>query len=297
MFVIYGAYVLVGVATFVVARMLLQEQETRAAQEAIDDVPNRKASNFLVRMTRPFFTQYMVPVVRGKPFWDSKRKDYRRKLISSGLREELSPDEMIGFKLMLILFFPIAIGMLKAGGLIDVGLMVALVSAPLGWFYPDFWIKGRIKARHKQIRKSLPFVVDLLALSTEAGMDFVGAIGKVVEKSAPSPIVDELGQALREIKVGSSRSDALRELAARVDMTEVNSFIAVLISADQMGASIGKVLRQQSEQVRNARFLMAEKAGAIAAQKLILPTVLIVLPAIMLMIFGPVILGMISPGN
>ena len=82
-------------------------------------------------------------------------------------------------------------------------------------------------------------------------------------------------------------------MAARIGMPQVNSFVAILISADQMGASIGKILRQQSDQIRTERMLRAEKAGAAAAQAVILPLVLFILPAVMLMIFGPFALGMI----
>ena len=143
----------------------------------------------------------------------------------------------------------------------------------------------------------MPFVVDLLALSTEAGLDFIGAIQKVVEKAVPSPLIDELEQALKEIKVGSSRAEALRELASRINMQEVNSFIAVLVSADQMGASIGKVLRQQSDQIRTLRFVRAEKAGAVSAQKLMLPTFGLILPAILLIMLGPFLLQSMAGGG
>jgi tight adherence protein C len=139
--------------------------------------------------------------------------------------------------------------------------------------------------------------VDLLALSTEAGLDFVGAIGKVVEKARPSPLVEELEQVLKEIKIGSSRAEALREMASRLDMQEVNSFVAILISADQMGAPIGRTLRQQSDQIRTQRFSAAEKAGAAAAQKLLIPTVLFILPAVMLMIVGPILVQYIQGGG
>jgi tight adherence protein C len=135
----------------------------------------------------------------------------------------------------------------------------------------------------------MPFIVDLLALSTEAGLDFGAAIGKVVEKARPSPLIEELSQVLKEIAVGSSRSEALREMSVRVNLTEVNSFIAILISADSMGASIGKILRQQSEQIRINRLVRAEKAGAKAATAVIMPMVVTVLPAVALLALGPYI--------
>jgi tight adherence protein C len=293
-FVLYAAYGLIGLGTFVLARMLLQEQESRAAAENLQE--NRgQAAGALVRITRPFFTQYVVPIIRGKKFWDDRRVIFRRKLVASGLKDELTPDEFISFKLFLILFFPLVGGILKAGDFIEAPLWVVLGTGAIGWFYPDFWINGKIKARQKQILRALPFIVDLLTLSTEAGLDFIGAIGKVVEKAVPSPLIEELGQLLKEIKVGSSRQEALREMALRIDMTEINSFVAILISADQMGASIGKILRQQSEQIRSQRMLRAEKAGAAASQKIMIPVVLIIFPALILMIFGPFILSLIYP--
>ncbi|MGK5086272.1 type II secretion system F family protein [Bdellovibrionota bacterium FG-2] len=295
--VVYVAYALIGWGVFLLARMLLQEEQSRAAQDNLADAGSRKASNPLVKMTRPFFTQYVAPMIRGKSFWDNQRKKYKRKIIAAGLKDELTPDEFISFKLVLIIFFPIIGGILKAGDFIDVSRMLILGSGIAGWFYPDMWVNGRMKARQKQILKAMPFIVDLLALSTEAGLDFIGAIGKVVEKANPSPLVEEFGQLLKEIRVGASRQDALRELALRINMTEINSFIAILISADQMGASIGKILRQQSETIRSERMVRAEKAGAMAAQQILLPLVIFILPAVMLMIFGPFILSYVNGGG
>ena len=294
--VIYAGYLLVGLATFLVARMLFQEEENRAAAENLSDLKDRKATNALVKFTRPFFTQYVVPSIRGKAVWDNQRKHYRRKIISAGLKDELTPDEFIAFKFFLILFFPLVGGFLRAGDFLDLSGAAIAASAIAGWFYPDFWVNSRIKTRQAQVLKSMPFIVDLLALSTEAGLDFLGAVGKVVEKAKSSPLVDELSQVLKEIKVGSSRGEALREMAARINMIEINSFIAILISADQMGASIGKILRQQSEQIRVERMLRAEKAGAAAGQKLMIPIIFLILPAVLIMIGAPFILGMVNGG-
>jgi len=296
-FVINAAYVLIGVAAYILARMLVQEQETRAAQENLADARDRKSSNALVKILRPFFTQYVVPMIRGKPFWDNKRKIFKRKIIAGGLKDELTPDEFISFKVLNIVVFPLIGGLLKAGEFIDLAWYYILGTGLIGWFYPNIWVNGRVAQRQKLIIRAMPFIVDLLALSTEAGLDFVGAIGKVVEKANSSPLVDEFSQLLKEIKVGASRQEALREMGARIAMTEFNSFIAILISADQMGASIGKILRQQSEGIRSERMLRAEKAGAAAAQKVILPLVLFIMPAVFVMIFGPFFLDTMKNGS
>ena len=296
-FVINTAYVLVGLGAFILARMLLQEQETRAAQENLAELRDRQASSKLVKLTRPFFTQYVVPMLRGKPFWDDRRLIYKRKVISAGLKDELTADEFIAFKLFLILFFPVVGGLLKAFDFLDIPWYYIVGTGIAGWFYPDIWVGGLIKERQKKILRAMPFIVDLLALSTEAGLDFIGAIGKVVEKAKPSPLVEEFGQLLKEIRVGASRSEALREMAVRIGMSEINSFVAILISSDQMGASIGKILRQQSEQIRVERMMRAEKAGAAAASQIIFPVVLFIIPAVFLMIAGPFIIAAIYPGG
>lgn len=295
--VLYTGLVSVFAAVYLVARLLLSEEERSAAQENLADLRNRKASSPLVKYTRPFFTQYVVPIVRGKAFWNNRRLVYRRKLVTAGLREQLTPDELIAYKFFLILFFPMIALVLNALGIADFAWYTVIGSGVAGFFYPDFWMGQLIRARQTQILRSMPFIVDLLALSTEAGLDFIGAIQRVVEKASPSPLVDEFGQMLKEIKVGSSRADAMREMSVRIGMTEVNSFVAILISADQMGASIGKILKQQADQIRTERLLRAEKAGAAAASKVILPSVLFLLPAIMLLIFGPYAASMFSGGG
>ncbi len=292
--VIYSAYILLGLSVFLLVRMLMTEQESRAAQENLEDLGGKKSSFPFAALLRPFYSQYLVPVVRGRPYWEKSRRHWRRQLIAGGVKDEFSPDEFIAFKLIFIIFVPLILGLLRAAELIDISMYMILGSGVVGWFLPGELLKRKVKDRQKKIRRAMPFIVDLLALSTEAGLDFVGAMSKVVEKAKPSPMVEEFGQLLKEIKVGSSRQDALREMAARINMTEINSFVAILISADQMGASIGKILKQQSDQIRNARMLAAEKAGAAAAAQVIVPVVLFIFPAVLILIIGPFALGMMN---
>jgi tight adherence protein C len=295
--VLNSAYILIGLAIFITFHMLMAEQESRAAQENLAELRDRKASSRLVKLLRPYFTQYIVPKIRGKKFWENRRKVIKRKLIAAGLKDELTPDEFISYKLLLIIFFPVLGVLLNMGGFLDLAWYYIITASFVGWFYPDFWVSQNIKLRQRKVLLAMPFIVDLLALSTEAGLDFVGAIGKVVEKAKPSPLIEEFAQLLKEIKVGSSRQEGLREMAFRISMSEISSFVAILISADQMGASIGKILRQQSEQIRNERMIRAEKAGARAGQMVLLPTAMFLLPAVVLMILGPFILSFIYPNG
>jgi len=291
-----AGYVLMGAAVFLIVRMLVQEQESRAAQENIDR-RDRKSAAGLLGFLRMLASQYIVPFVRGRPFWDKQRTEWRRRLISAGLREEFTPDEFIALRLLNIAVFPLATWVLNVFGLLDVSAWITLALGGVGYMFPAFWVDSKRKARQKEILKSMPFVIDLLALATEAGADFMGAIGKVVDKAKPSPLVQELEQMLRENRLGASQRDSIREMAARIDLTEFSSFAAILISSQEMGASIGRILRQQSEQIRIDRIMRAEKAGAAASQMVLVPVVLFVLPAVVLMMGGPFVLGFIEGGG
>ena len=270
-------------------KTVFSDEEKRTASNVL--VENRAqlshVGNPLLRFSRPFFARYIVPIVQDMKI-DNRRKVFKRKIASSGLTDVLTPDELFSFKLFLIIGFPILLTFIKIAWAVNVPLWLFPTSMLIGYVYPDMiWLPGVIKNRQEEIFRSMPFVVDLLALSTEAGLDFMGAIGKVVEKSKPSPLISEMETILKEIKIGSSRREALRNMAWRINMTEINSFIAVLISADEMGASIGKILRQQSDQIRHERFVRAEKMGSNAARKILFPMVIFIIPAIFIMIFAP----------
>jgi tight adherence protein C len=279
------------------ARTFFHQEEARSAKQLLgEEEKNRKASNVIIKYSRPFFSRYVVPTVSTLKI-DDYRKTLKRKLIAAGMQEEFTPDELFAFKLFLIIGAPVFLSTLNYFFELDLSWFYYPAMAVLGFFYPDLMLSSATKKRQADVKRAMPFIVDLLALSTEAGLDFMGAMGKVVEKARHSPLVEEFEQVLKEIKVGASRADALREMAVRLNMQEISSFVAILVSADQMGASIGKVLRQQSDQIRTQRFLAGEKEGAKASQKIMVPMLLFILPAIMMTIMGPFVLQMMQGGG
>jgi tight adherence protein C len=208
------------------------------------------------------------------------------------MTDELTPDEFFAWKLVLCIFFPIFVGQML-GSIFSIHWYWYVIIFVAGLFYPDLWLRGQVQARQKKILRAMPYVMDLLTLSVEAGLDFVSGIAKVVEKAKPGPLTEELSFYLHEIQVGTTRSQALRNLAYRINMPETSSFAALLIQADQLGASIGPVLRAQSDLLRTQRFQRAEKAGAAATQKLLFPLVLCIMPAVFIVIFGPIFLNFV----
>ena len=173
-------------------------------------------------------------------------------------------------------------------GLISGEEFVAL-KLMLLWVVPDLWLYGAKKRRHLSIQKSLPFVLDLLTLSVEAGMDFISALQRNCKSRRLDPLNEELLRMTKEIQVGSSRKDALRNMALRVAQPDLKSVAFALIQADELGVSIGAILRIQSEQLRAKRFDRAEKLAAEAPVKMLGPLILCIFPAVFIILLGPVL--------
>ena len=125
----------------------------------------------------------------------------------------------------------------------------------------------------------------------------VSSIQRIVDKAETSVLAEELGVVLKDIKLGASRADSLKAMAMRLDISEITSFVAVLVDADSTGASIAQVLKDQSNQIRLERFVRAEKAGAKASQTILIPLMIFILPAVFIVVFGPVIMQFFYGGK
>ena len=216
------------------------------------------------------------------------REKYKRKIANAGLTNDLTPDHFFAFKVFLILGFPVMYLVLKYfGEFHDWPLKITPAMAVVGFYYPDNWISGRIALRQRQLIQGMPFVVDMLALSVEAGLDFVAAISKVIDKAPPSAITEEFEILMKEIRIGSSRAEALRMMAWRTAIIEMSSFCATLIAADSVGASIGPILKSLSQDIRQKRSALIEKEGAKAATKILFPMMAFIVPAVFLVIITP----------
>lgn len=283
-----------GAAIFGVARTLMpRDLSVEGAAGSLPGGVESAKEAVLVHALRPLyaiFVPFTLPLGL-KPY----RLRIERQFVAAGMVGVMSADEFFAYKITMALFFEFSFGVVLAYVIMGINLAFPLhfLLLALGSFFPDFWISGVVSGRQLQIRKSLPYVMDLLTLSVEAGLDFIAGVGKVCEKAKHGPLIDELSFTLREIQVGATRQTALRNLAWRLDMQEIRSFTALLIQADILGASIGPVLRAQSDLLRTQRFQAAERAGAYAATKLLFPLILFIMPAVFIVIFGPIALNFI----
>ncbi len=158
--------------------------------------------------------------------------------------------------------------------------------------WPGSWLRAKVKARKAAIVKALPFALDLLTLSVEAGLDFMSALGRCAERAGDDPLSEEILRAVRETQLGATRRDALRAMADRAAVPDLRTAVSALVQADELGASLGHVLRVQSEQVRARRFERAEKLANEAPVKLLAPLALFIFPSVFLVLLGPVLLQM-----
>ena len=254
---------------------------------------------FLMRILLPL-TPFMKPVFR-KPQFKRMQVNIFKKLAASGFDDVISPGEFLALRVLMPLVIGPFLIMLFIGlfalsqkpiETTSTSRLFLLTCAILIWlsFYPGLWLKRVIGLRHKLIIKALPFVIDLLTLSVEAGLDFMAAVKNIVDRRKPDPLGEELSRVLVEIQLGATRHDALKQMAERVIQPDINSLVTALVQADEMGVSIGAILRIQSEQIRTKRFHRAEKLANEAPVKMLFPLVACIFPAVFLILLGPIVL-------
>ena len=250
----------------------------------------------LMRLLLPFVPN-LAHFVGGKAF-EKQRREADWMLVASGMEGLLSSTEFVALKILM----PIVCGVAWTLFVVLLGALVpdsffsenVLVLSLLGvsWFYiyPLVWLRGALKRRHLEIMRSLPFVLDLLTLSVEAGMDFMSALQRNCERRMLDALNEELIRMTKEIQVGTPRRVALRNMADRCRQPDLKSVAHALIQADELGVSIGSILRIQSEQLRGRRFDRAEKLANEAPVKMLGPLMLCIFPAVFVILLGPILM-------
>ena len=249
-----------------------------------------------LEMEEPFTRRVLVPVLErmgefSTGFTPQKvLQDTTRKLEIAGNPGRLDAATFLASRFLVAVLF--------GGILLMVGLfapqrwalgqtfLVVTVFTLIGFFFPQLWLQSRINARQKDIRKALPDALDLLTICVEAGLGFEAAMSKVSEKWE-TQLSMALLRAIREIQLGKARRDALRDMADRIDIPEMSSFVAAIIQSEVLGVSLSKVLRIQSDQMRVRRRQRAEEQAHQAPVKMILPLAFLIFPSIFIILLTP----------
>lgn len=291
LFLLVGGLVLFGFAVYVFVYSIIHVDDTNILSlgaEAKETKSDSPLFNWLRPLVRNLTLQYAVRIKNER-----YRKNVEKKILTAGVSHEMTVDEFIGLQVLCGIFFPVTFAIINFGLQMGYPYEFSAFIVVFGFMYPNLYCNQKKEKRYTEIIKELPFVTEVLALSTEAGLDFIGSIQRITEKNK-STLCKELENVLRDIKLGSSREKALRRLSSSLDIPEVTSFCSVIIDADQTGASIATVLKEQSEQMRVERFVRAEKAGAKASQMILLPMMIFILPAVFLIIFAPIIVQFVG---
>jgi tight adherence protein C len=216
------------------------------------------------------------------------------KLLAAGLAGKISPTAFLAAKGAAALgcgFLGLVVG--AAAGNPAASPLFAMVFGALGFIAPGFVVSVKGRKRREELKAQLPDALDLLAVSVEAGLGFDGAVDKLTEHMT-GPLADEFALTLGEMRIGESRQDALKKMAERTATPEVASFTRAIIQADQLGISLGRLLRVQAADSREKRQAAAEEKAMKSPIKMLFPTVLFIFPAMFIVILGPAFLNLME---
>ena len=295
-FIVLGVLCLAGAAYLVGEAVTLPARERRSSVNRAATYGKFRAA--LGPKQQPFSQRVLAPFGDRLAGWTLKLhpkttvEGVSARLLAAGLGRKISPTTFLAFKSALALG-GLVTGALFGGAAAGPGgvLFAAIALGGIGFIAPDFVVSGKARSRKDRIRAELPDALDLMAVSVEAGMGFDGAISKLTEHMH-GPLADEFALTLGEIRIGESRQDALKKMADRTNTPELSSFVRSIIQADQLGISLGRILRVQATDSRLKRQAAAEEKAMKAPIKMLFPTVLFIFPAMFLVILGPAFLNL-----
>jgi tight adherence protein C len=248
----------------------------------------------------------VTPFFRTQRF-DKMREDINRRIVMAGYEGLITAEEFLALRVLL----PLVVGVVLS---VSLGFAIAHMPAniqyklaarqvlfyimffALGFIWPGMWLGKSIRQRHRQIERALPFVLDLLTLSVEAGMDFMSAIKRIIERRSIDALSEELIRAFREVQLGRTRREALKLMAERTGQADVNSVVSALVQADELGVSIGNMLRIQADLMRTRRFQRAEKLANEAPVKMLFPLLAFIFPSVFIVLLGPILVQWLKSG-
>lgn len=292
--------VLVVVGAVIIAALVyigMKEDSGRdPLQERLAQFEDREIPQSLseIEMSMPFRDRVIVPLTKSaarlvtKMTPQKQLEEARRKLDLAGLNMDpasffaMRVGATVGLGLLAFwVFFVLSPSLSRT-----TALLYTLGGVGLGFILPQMWLSSKIKRRQENIIKALPDALDLLVICVEAGLGFDMAMGKVYEKWE-NDLAIAFGRVLREIQLGKLRREALRDMSERMDVPDVTAFVAAIIQADQLGVSMSRILRVQSDQMRVKRRQRAQEKAHQAPVKMMIPMVFLIFPSIWLVLLGP----------
>ena len=308
-------YIVLGALVLLIVIAVVAVSLRRDAQGEEDDPLQARLAEFIERgnvtsleeieLSQPFSERVLVPIIRrigdiSARFTPQKAiQDTARKLEMAGNPWPIDAATFLAIRFILAVVlggFLLAVVLLSPPANPNDAFMYVGGATFGGFYLPHLMLTSRITRRQTEIRKAMPDALDLLTICVEAGLGFDAAMSKVSEKWE-NELSLAFSRAIREIQLGKVRRDALKNMSDRLGIAEMTSFVAAIIQSEQLGVSMAKVLRIQSDQMRMKRRQRAEEEAHKAPIKMIIPMALLIFPTIMIIILTPAALQiMVSLG-
>jgi tight adherence protein C len=302
-----GTFIIILVAIIIVGALILVVIGMRDTdrgdllQKRLEEFASRGETASLeeIELSQPITERVVLPLARqfgelAQRFTpQSALQQTARKIELAGNPRGLDPSLFWASRFLLalvmggVLIFLFSIG-LKDWSWVRKFIIIAIFVV-IGFYVPELMLTSRIQRRQKEIRKAMPDALDLLTICVEAGLGFDGAMSRVSEKWQ-NELSLSFGRALREMQLGKLRREALRDMADRIGISEMSSFVAAVIQSEQLGVSMSKVLRIQSDQMRVRRRQLAEEEAHKAPIKMLIPMALLIFPSICIVLMTPAFL-------
>jgi tight adherence protein C len=292
-----GAVMILGIFF----KMALPKRNAVSIESRLSSFAERPRTLEELELEEPFYERVVKPVIAGVTRFLGKltpsqgMEKVRQQIVLAGNPYNMGTSEFMGARIMaLVILGGVTFVLTIVFGAAPLQMLFySMVVGLIGYLLPVFWLRQRVKKRQKIILKTLPDAIDLMTISVEAGLAFDGAMQRVADKW-DNDLSHEFQRAISEMRVGKAKRDALHELVQRTGVPDLSTFVASIIQADQLGVSIAKVLRIQSEQMRIRRRQRAEEQAHKAPILMMIPMVFLIFPATYIVILGPAVPKIIS---
>ncbi|MDS0525882.1 type II secretion system F family protein [Clostridium sp. SHJSY1] len=285
---VYGGLIIISKDKMKIEKRLSYLKEIHVEnEEAIEN------KSFSERLIKPLYQSFSEGLIKITP--QKKLQMLNKRLERAGVLKNSNMEKWLFNKIIIILAFSSMIGLLSfmvEPNVIKAITLVLIIIIAINTFF-SFYLSRKIENRKKKILKELPYTLDLITVSVEAGLSFDGAMARVIGNIS-GELCDEFAKSLKEIKMGIERKVALKNMSERCDVKELSMFVTSLIQADELGVSLSRILRIESANLREHRKQVSREKAMKAPIKMLFPLVFFIFPSIFIIILGPAVIRMIK---
>lgn len=297
---IAGVVIVIGIAValVVIGRRNPGQEDDSVLQQRLEEFTQRGETVTLekIELSQPLSERVIYPLARKlgeiaiKFTPQNALKSTAKKLELAGMPAQVDPTMFLASQFIVAAVFAgfllLIFGFAKVNWPLGQKLAIVAVFTLLGFYFPQLYLTSTIQKRQKEVRKAMPDALDLLTICVEAGLGFEAAMAKVAEKWE-NELSLAFSRIIQEVQLGKLRREAMRDMAERLGIPEMTSFVAAVIQSELLGVSMAKVLRIQSEQMRMKRRQMAEEEAHKAPIKMLIPMGLLIFPSLMVVLLAP----------